>query len=97
MKIPHLLLIFAVSFCVFIHKPCDKVTDDDIIGVCVSCNSANTNRQYIEIFEGGSYGMSQPAYTVKFSSKIPGTPWNIAYLAFSSMEHYQLYLRSKLY
>jgi hypothetical protein len=57
MKIPLLILIFAVLSCVFLHKPCDKVTDDDIIGVYVSCNSANNNKQYIEIFKGGKFYM----------------------------------------
>ena len=30
-------------------KPCENVTDEDIIGYYVSANPANKNRQYIEI------------------------------------------------
>jgi hypothetical protein len=40
-----------------LDKPCNKVTDQDIIGVYMSLNQKNKNRQYLETFENGKLYM----------------------------------------
>lgn len=50
-----LISIVILSSC--FRKPCEQVTKEDIVGIYISMNSLNNNKQYLEAFEDGTLYM----------------------------------------
>ena len=57
MKVNVIYFFLLILFSSCNYKPCEKVTDMDIVGVYISLNPKNKNKQYIETFADHTFCM----------------------------------------